>query len=69
MTIVSCPIEGSYLVNEFPLPMGKTLASGVAVYDYNGHWVCEDCGSSDGSTKRHCRHVGAVIKKLEGEGH
>ena len=60
MTVVHCPIEGSYVVYEKPLPIGQTPASGIAVYDYGTFWSCEDCGGCLGTTKDACNHIKAV---------
>ena len=60
--VVSCPIEGTWLVNDRVLGTGKGSASGVAVYYYSkaNYWQCEQHGASIGSTRDDCVHIKAV---------
>jgi len=63
MTVVICPVPGTYLVRDEaePIPVGKT-ASGVSVivHSYRFGWVCEQCGSATGTTRLECEHVKAA---------
>jgi hypothetical protein len=55
MTVVRCPVPGTYLVrNETePLPVGQTESSfSVVVHRYRFGWVCERCEFRAGSTTR-----------------
>jgi hypothetical protein len=63
--VVSCPVAGTWLVSDSVLGLGKTKASGVAVYWYGGRgrggwWQCEACGVFIHNTKEPCDHVIAV---------
>ena len=63
MTVVRCPVPGTYLVrNETePIPFGQTEASfSVVVHRYEFGWVCERCGFRDGTTLQQCSHVRAT---------
>ena len=64
MTVVRCPVPGTYLVRDetAPIPFGKTAADvSVAVHSYRFGWVCEQCGSATGTTRPVCRHIAAAI--------
>jgi len=70
--VVSCPVEGAWLVNEGAPAFGKTLASGVAVYFHwgrGGWWECERCGAFVNNMRAPCEHVRAVesyeVKKAD----
>ena len=71
MTVVRCPVPGTYLVrNESqPIPFGQTESSfSVVVHRYRlcsrfarlYGWVCERCGFRDGTTLQGCEHVKAA---------
>ena len=64
MTVVRCPVPGTYLVrNETePIPFGQTESSySVVVHHYERFgWVCERCGYSARSTRSDCKHIEAV---------
>jgi len=68
MTVVKCPIKGSYLVgpDEFePLPIGKTWSNvAVPVYRYEERWACNSCGSVVDTTRQECDHVRSVKEKM-----
>jgi len=44
MLHVTSPSKGVYLVNELPVPVGRTLAGGVAVYDRRFFGNVSDAG-------------------------
>jgi hypothetical protein len=56
---VVCPIEGTWLIFEEPLPVGLSAASGIAVHRYDYGWNCEACIQST------CKHI-ELAKGLEG---
>ena len=61
--VVSCPVEGTWLVNDGSPAFGKTPACGIAVYRYTGRggwWACELCGAFIHNTKEPCEHLKAV---------
>ena len=63
MTVVRCPVPGTYLVrNETePIPFGQTESSfSVVVHRYRFGWVCQGCGSAIGTTRPECEHVKAA---------
>ena len=63
MTVVRCPIAGTYLVRDEsqPIPVGKTSSDvSVVVYRYSWGWVCQGCGSVVGTTRPECEHVKAA---------
>jgi len=63
MTVVRCPVNGTYLVRDEsqPIPVGKTAADvSVVVYRYPFGWVCQGCGSSIGTIRPECEHVEAA---------
>jgi len=63
MSVVECPIEGTYLVRDEtqPIPFGQTESSfSVVVHRYRFGWVCEGCGSATGTTRPECRHIAAA---------
>ena len=67
MTVVRCPVPGTYLVREEvePIPFGQTSSSSaVIVHCYQFGWVCERCGYRAGSTTPHCHHVAAAQKEV-----
>jgi len=67
MTVVRCPVPGTYLVREEvePIPFGQTESSySVIVHQYRFGWVCERCGYRAGSTMPHCHHVLAAQKEV-----
>jgi len=53
----------TWLVWDEPLPIGKTRASGAAVYEWSGgNWSCDECGTIGGlppagSAVPHCEHI------------
>ena len=63
MTVVRCPVAGTYLVRDEsqPIPVGKTASDvSVVVYRYSYGWVCQGCGSVVGTTRPECEHVKAA---------
>jgi len=63
MTVVRCPVPGTYLVRDEtePIPLGQTaLSFSVVVHRYEFGWVCERCGFRDGTTLQECEHVKAA---------
>ena len=63
MTVVSCPIEGTYLIRDEtqPIPLGKTpISQSVVVYEYGFGWVCGSCGYSAHTSRPACDHVAAA---------
>ena len=63
MTVVRCPVAGTYLVRDEtePIPAGKTATDvSVVVYHYSYGWVCQGCGSVVGTTRPECGHVKAA---------
>jgi hypothetical protein len=77
MTVVRCPVPGTYLVREEvePIPFGQTESSySVIVHCYQFGWVCEKCGYRsrvaaregfvEGTTMPHCHHVLAAQTEL-----
>lgn len=61
--VVSCPVEGTWLVNDAIPMIGKSGASGIAVHFYwgrGGWWQCEKCGAFIDTTRTSCEHVRAV---------
>ena len=63
MTVVRCPVPGTYLVRDEaePIPVGKTTSDvSVVVHRYRYGWVCEECGSATGTTRPECDHVKAA---------
>jgi len=63
MTIVRCPVQGTYLVRDEtePIPVGQTESSiSVVVHRYRYGWVCGRCGLATGVTRPECEHVKAV---------
>ena len=66
--VVSCPVEGTWLVNDSVLAFGKSPASGVAVYRYQGRggwWTWERCGSYVNNTREPCVHIKAVVREIQ----
>ena len=61
MLHVTSPTKDVYLVNELPVPVGRTLAGGVAVYDRRFFWECERCRPTVATTRKNCGHVQAVL--------
>jgi hypothetical protein len=59
--VVSCPVEGTFIVNTLPIPIGKTVAGGVVVHERIWGYECEDCGTARLTTRPDCPHVAAVI--------
>ena len=60
MTVVRCPIAGTYLVRDEsqPIPLGKTSSDvSVVVYRYSWGWACQGCGTATGTTRPECEHV------------
>ena len=69
--VVSGPVAGTWLVNDSTVGFGKSQASGVAVYFYQGRggwWACEKCGSFVNNTKEPCEHLKAVGTYAAGQG-
>jgi len=63
MTVVRCPVAGTYLVRDedAPIPFGKAATDvSVVVHRYRYGWVCEECGSATGTTRLECEHVKAA---------
>ena len=63
MTVVECPIRGTYLVRDAtqPIPVGKTAADvSVVVHRYNFGWVCGACGYAAAANRSECRHIKAA---------
>ena len=63
MTVVRCPVAGTYLVRDEaePIPLGKTAADvSVVVHRYEFGWVCERCGFRDDTPLQDCKHVEAA---------
>lgn len=73
MTIITCPIDGTWLVRpDGPLPLGQSESSfstAVHRHDVNRYpmrvrWSCEEHGGSCGTTSGDCWHIKAVKDKL-----
>jgi len=67
MTVVRCPVEGTYLVRDEaePIPFGQTESSfSAVVHRYAFGWVCERCGFREGTTLQRCRHVQAAQEEV-----
>ncbi len=63
MTVVTCPIEGTYLVRDEtqPIALGKTTTDqSVVVYEYRFGWVCSVDGYSGDTTRPGCEHIQAA---------
>jgi len=63
MTVVRCPVPGTYLVRDEtePIPFGKTASDvSVIVHRYRYGWVCEMCGYAGTTTRSECRHIAAA---------
>ena len=72
MTVVECPIRGTYLVRDEtqPIPLGKTATDvSVRVHCYSFGWVCTVCQPAIGTTKPVCRHIDAVQERTCQNGH
>ena len=65
MLHVTCPSKGVYLVNELPVPVGRTLAGGVAVYERPWRFECERCRPNFRTTRGDCVHIEAVEKYVQ----
>jgi hypothetical protein len=66
MVEVTTPARDTYLVHTERPPWGKNKASGVAVYNYrNGTWLCEKCGTPEGTSRKDCIHIAFVKDSLE----
>jgi hypothetical protein len=65
MTTVTSPAKDTYLVHAERPPWGKNEVCGVAVYHYrNGTWLCERCGTPEGTTNEDCLHIIIVKESL-----
>ena len=67
MTVVRCPVEGTYLVRDEaePIPFGQTESSfSAVVHRYAFGWVCEECGCVTGTTLSECEHVKAAKEEV-----
>ena len=60
MTVVTCPIAGTWLVHDSQLPVGQTAAAGVAVQQYSFGYVCEKDGPQITTT---CKHL-VMVKDM-----
>jgi hypothetical protein len=64
MTVVECPIEGTYLIrdeSQGPPPLGKSVADvSTVVHRYRFGWVCAEDGYTDGTTIGACWHIKAA---------
>ena len=63
MSVVRCPVAGTYLVRDedAPLPFGKTPSDvSVIVHRYRYGWVCGEDGIADQTTIGECTHVRAA---------
>ena len=63
MTVVECPIRGTYLVRDEtqPIPLGKSPADvSVVVHEYRFGWVCGACGYAPAANRSECEHVRAA---------
>jgi len=63
MTVVTCPIEGTYLVRDEaqPIPLGKTATDvSVVVHQYRFGWVCGECGYAAAANRSECQHIRAA---------
>ena len=63
MTVVECPIRGTYLVLDEtqPIPLGKTKTDvSVVVHRYEFGWVCGACGYADAANRSECGHIKAA---------
>ena len=63
MTVVKCPIAGTFLVRDErqPIPLGKTptdVSTVVQLYSFG--WICVECGPSLDTAKETCWHVRAA---------
>ena len=66
MTIITCPIEGTYLVQpDGPIPVGQTASSAsVVVHKYDFGWVCNECLPTINTTRTFCLHVRKVQESI-----
>jgi hypothetical protein len=64
MTVVTCPIEGTYLVRDEtqgPPPLGMSLVDvSTVVYEYRFGWVCGEDGFAGDTTRPGCEHIQAA---------
>jgi len=63
MTVVTCPIDGTYLVRDEtqPIPVGKSPVDvSTVVFRYRFGWVCGSCGYSGDTTRAGCEHIKAA---------
>ena len=63
MTVITCPIKGTYLVRDEAqrIPLGKTATDvSVVVQEYRFGWVCGACGYAAAATRSECEHVMAA---------
>ena len=68
MTVITCPISGTWLVWPDGPPASDgplAVAPAVAVHLYDFGWVCERCGAAATTTRRQCGHVMAVQTERE----
>jgi hypothetical protein len=64
--MVTSPAKDTYLVVP-ELSMGQTQASGTAIYRYsNGTWLCERCGTPQGTSREDCDEVKEVKEWVKG---
>ena len=63
MTVITCPIDGTYLIRDetFPIAFGSTATDqSVVVQQYRFGWVCGSCGYSGDTTRPGCDHIKAA---------
>ena len=63
MSVVTCPIEGTYLVRDEtqPIALGKTPTDqSVVVQQYRFGWVCAEDGFAGDTTRPGCEHIQAA---------
>ena len=65
MTVVACPVVGTYLVRDEtqPIPLGKTPTDvSVVVHRYRFGWVCTEDGYTGDTSRGACRHIWSAQK-------
>jgi len=52
LLVVTCPIEGTYLVHEHD----QRPVEGIAVHKYSTWWACQRCGAVT-DERKDCQHI------------
>jgi hypothetical protein len=62
MTVITCPIRGTYLVrDETRIPVGKSPVDvSTTVWEYSYGWVCAVHGYGGQTSRPECLHVQAA---------